>query len=535
MRKTAALMSVGLAVLVSTCAGSQGAVPHDSRDAGAGSWMDNAVVVLVDAGATEGTDDSEYQPLEETVIDEELQSEAEELTAAELIQKARGLEESNLQDAVGLYIRAYNRTLEMDSTEAQDIAAKVMQRLPRLRCLRLRSIMGEVSADDSGLQELVDRMEEARRRQILQETPYGNMEASFGALASLCPMLAEKIGAGRSRYVPPTSVYEHLDDLAKKDLFPNKPEVVDVESLPVELSENQVAYELLDDNGVRHLFVFEKFQDSWFWQGYITDAPDMGGLKLGTTVAAVRYSAVPMVDTASGYFEFEKRNLDSYQEYRCRVDDSDIDLADAEIKKLHEAVWSAFHAQDLRGLDRASKAFLAAVPSVTMVEMTPEEQQWANASKDEPSLVEWVKGYNPYLAEPPLDQLDAEEAYRLRVIPSFSAPVVVRVQRSGGAATLIAKRMSGMGGYYYGRLCRRAERKLEQAEFESIRSCFARPAVWSAASDEMMDGSTWSVDAIIDNEYKAHSQWSPREGPLHECAMKLLKLSGFSERLIKEL
>lgn len=528
-------MSVGLAVLVLTCAGRQEAVPQDSGDAGAGSWMDNAVVVLVDPGATEGTDGSEHKPLEETVIDEELQSEAEKLTAAELIQKARRLEESSLRDAVGFYIRAYNRTLQADSPEAKSLAVKVMQRLPRLRCLRLRSIMGEVSADDSALQELVDRIEAARRRQILQETPYGNMEASFGALASLCPMLVEQIDAGWPRYVPPMSLYEHLDDLAKKDLFPNKPEVVDVESLPVELSENQVAYELLDYNGVRHLFVFEKSQDSWFWQGYVTDAPDMGGLKLGTTVAAVRYSAVPMVDTTSGHFELEKRNLDSYQEYRCRVDDPDIDLTDGQIKKLHETVWSAFHAQDLRGLDRASKAFLAAVPNVAMAEMTREELQWANASKDEPSLVEWVKGYNPYLAEPPLDQLDAEEAYRLRVIPSFSAPVVVRVQRSGEAATLIAKRMSGMGGYYYGRLCRRAERKLQQAEFESIRSCFARPAVWSVASDEMMDGSTWSVDAIVDNEYKAHSQSSPTEGPLHECAMKLLKLSGFSERLIKEL
>ncbi|MCB0221822.1 MAG: hypothetical protein KDH09_19145 [Chrysiogenetes bacterium] len=526
-------MSVVLAVLVSTCAAREGAVHHEAGAADARSWMDNAVVIPADSEASGGADGVERKRLDETVIGRDYGVDAADLGAAELLKWGASLEDTNVRDAIGFYTRAYNTAARENSPEAREAERRALEALPRLKCLRFVEVFEDPPEDLIQLQGLIKSLDGARLRTPRKADYFGPHEAGFHDLSILCPVLVGNLKTRESRYVAFENLIDYLNGLADQNLFAEHPQPLQSQVAPFQLQPNQVAYEMIDGVGRQHVFVFEEHKNRWFWQGYA--AYELAGLELKSTEDVVRSSGTPVKDTPDGAFEYGRRELEPYQHYRCRLYDSDIDLSNAETRQYYLAVEEAYNTRELPALESASRAFLTALGDVQMAEWTRDDQQWRALSLEAPTLEQWVTGHNPYLGEPPLELLQADEAYRVEIIPTFSGPVVVRAERSGSRRALTVKRMSGMGGYYYGELCRRVEIYLSESEFESIRSCFARPEVWKAMSDEGTDGSIWSLDALIDGRFNEHSVWSPTEGPLHECAMKLLKLSGFSERLIQEL
>src|SRR5438045_1537047 len=67
----------------------------------------------------------------------------------------------------------------------------------------------------------------------------------------------------------------------------------------------------------------------------------------------------------------------------------------------------------------------------------------------------------------PIDDREAE-IYRLTIIPAFFNPIKIRVEKRKTNYVLIAKRLSGQGGFDAGTLKVEKRRKLTSAEFEHL-------------------------------------------------------------------
>ena len=148
----------------------------------------------------------------------------------------------------------------------------------------------------------------------------------------------------------------------------------------------------------------------------------------------------------------------------------------------------------------------------------------------------WDAADEPSLYERSLAPATAgKSAVRFTWLPTFHHPVIVRVERSGQDARLIAKQLSGEGGYEPGKVEREVTRQLSVAEiakFDAILSSTKVLEQRATECDSGLDGSQWIVEGIDRDGYHYVNRWSPKEGPVRELGDFALLLSGwtFEER-----
>jgi hypothetical protein len=122
-------------------------------------------------------------------------------------------------------------------------------------------------------------------------------------------------------------------------------------------------------------------------------------------------------------------------------------------------------------------------------------------------------------------------SYRFTALPSFFAPVVIRIdQGRNGTMVLTAKRLTGKGGYEPGHIGSIASRKLTARESEDILRMFAARdfAVFRTnPCDIGMDGGMWLLETRIGDKYHFVKQWSPQKGPVRRIGMALLLLTNW--------
>jgi hypothetical protein len=123
--------------------------------------------------------------------------------------------------------------------------------------------------------------------------------------------------------------------------------------------------------------------------------------------------------------------------------------------------------------------------------------------------------------------------YRFTWLRSFHHPVVIRVETgSNGEARLIAKELSGHGGYGPGEIRRHMQRKLSPDETRRLGSALAatRLLTWPARDCSGiigLDGAHWIVEARDRTGYHLVDRWSPERGPMREVGELMLGLTGW--------
>lgn len=144
---------------------------------------------------------------------------------------------------------------------------------------------------------------------------------------------------------------------------------------------------------------------------------------------------------------------------------------------------------------------------------------------DEPSLYEQSSVPAPA----------GKSTLRFTWLPTFHHPVIVRIERSGREAQLVAKQLSGEGGYEPGIVERKLTRALSTTEIAKLDAILSTTNVLEQRAtdcDGGLDGSRWIVEGVDRNGYHFVNRWLPQEGPVRDFGDFALNLPGwtFEER-----
>ncbi|MEH6759444.1 MAG: hypothetical protein V7676_18375 [Parasphingorhabdus sp.] len=127
-----------------------------------------------------------------------------------------------------------------------------------------------------------------------------------------------------------------------------------------------------------------------------------------------------------------------------------------------------------------------------------------------------------------------EFSLRFSYIPSFDPSVFIRIEAEGEGLKLIAKELTGAGGYDPGRLGRSKELRLTDQQAERLQKLLDAEALFQMPSKtcEMgFDGSQWIFEMVDKDGYKMVNRWSPQKGAPHAVGMYLVELSGWDLEL----
>lgn len=122
-----------------------------------------------------------------------------------------------------------------------------------------------------------------------------------------------------------------------------------------------------------------------------------------------------------------------------------------------------------------------------------------------------------------------DEAYSLTWIPSFHAPVLVRVWRSGVRAFMVAKTLDTKGWSKFGNVKETNSRPLTTFEWRDFTELLKRVSYWELPStaDEISphDGAVWLIDGLRMKQYHWVRRRVPKEQYAEICK-HLIRLSG---------
>ena len=120
---------------------------------------------------------------------------------------------------------------------------------------------------------------------------------------------------------------------------------------------------------------------------------------------------------------------------------------------------------------------------------------------------------------------------RFTWLRSFHAPVFVRVDGLGTSKVrLVAKQLSGKGGYAPGSITKSLVRRLTPDEIRTVQSALMKTGVLSMSSrncDIGVDGAQWIIEAVNRQGYHFVDRLSPTSGGDYEMGLVLLRLTGW--------
>jgi hypothetical protein len=119
---------------------------------------------------------------------------------------------------------------------------------------------------------------------------------------------------------------------------------------------------------------------------------------------------------------------------------------------------------------------------------------------------------------------------RFTWLRSFHAPVIVRVESDGDSHRLIAKVLSGAGGYNPGEIERQTARPLSADEARRLRMLLSRNHFFDLPGSSCefgCDGAQWIFERVDESGYRVLNRWTPRHGPSAEVGAYLLDLTGW--------
>ena len=143
---------------------------------------------------------------------------------------------------------------------------------------------------------------------------------------------------------------------------------------------------------------------------------------------------------------------------------------------------------------------------------------------------QWQAAHEPSFYELTQCGTPPEFALRFSYIPSFDPSVFIRVQSDGDGLSLIAKQLTGAGGYDPGALGWSKKMQLTERQASELQQILASQALFEEppATCEMgFDGSQWIFEMVDENGYRMAKRWSPSDGAAHNLGRFLIELSGW--------
>ncbi|WP_176273112.1 hypothetical protein [Altererythrobacter lutimaris] len=137
--------------------------------------------------------------------------------------------------------------------------------------------------------------------------------------------------------------------------------------------------------------------------------------------------------------------------------------------------------------------------------------------------------------EPSLYLLSQQEpgpefVLRFSYIPSFSPSIFVRIYADDGGYVLVAKKLSGVGGYEPGTIASSKKIRLPPDEVAELERLLATGALFEEQQESCelgFVGSDWLFEQVDASGYKLVKRWSPSSGAGYELGQHLLRLSGY--------
>lgn len=142
----------------------------------------------------------------------------------------------------------------------------------------------------------------------------------------------------------------------------------------------------------------------------------------------------------------------------------------------------------------------------------------------------------PSLSDRPvLSKKYEPSAIRFTWLRSFNPPIIVRVEELGSASPrMVAKQLSGAGGYAPGKITITVARQLTASETQKLHDLLAdvhlaQPSFLVSMLRECgppaLDGAEWLVEVVDHRGYHFAKDWSPRAGDIHRIGLALLALT----------
>lgn len=165
------------------------------------------------------------------------------------------------------------------------------------------------------------------------------------------------------------------------------------------------------------------------------------------------------------------------------------------------------------------KGYPECFPKVSSFENDWYSKHWEAAQ--EPSLYQLSKGGS---------KPAQISVLRFTWLPTFHHPVIVRIEVAPGFTTIIAKELSGAGGYDPGTIKRQIARTLSSAEARQLADAMAKASPFNeppAKCELGLDGSQWMLERYDKGGFDYASRWSPQKGSMHDFGMLALNLTGW--------
>lgn len=153
--------------------------------------------------------------------------------------------------------------------------------------------------------------------------------------------------------------------------------------------------------------------------------------------------------------------------------------------------------------------------------------------------VEWYAEHLSAMKEPSMLSLKdcSVESYRFLWLRSFHAPIAVRLWHFNGQRFLVAKKLSGKGGYEPGKIVISRIKSLSEEEWSSFKNFLNESSFWEIPTEEPtvenpdgsitvgLDGAQWIMEGVSKNRYHIVDRWSAK-AKYREACLYLLKLAG---------
>lgn len=158
---------------------------------------------------------------------------------------------------------------------------------------------------------------------------------------------------------------------------------------------------------------------------------------------------------------------------------------------------------------------------------------------DSPTLEQgFVKWYSHNLAalhEPSLWSESKDQhrrSFRFLWLRTWDKPLSIRVDmNTDETATLTLAVCSGTGGDNPGNLETHGTKQLSSEQVNALTVMFRTAQFWAMPTTEESsgkDGARWILEGVDGGQYHIVERWSPKDGPVRQLGLQLLRLSAYN-------
>ena len=124
---------------------------------------------------------------------------------------------------------------------------------------------------------------------------------------------------------------------------------------------------------------------------------------------------------------------------------------------------------------------------------------------------------------------DNKETYRFTWLRTRDKPISIRISKIADKVTLQLKTLSGISGYYVGRLAVHTNITLKTKQWEKFKRLIAKSDYWNLSSTDNnigTDGAYWGLEGSTSDSYHCVIRWTPEKSRFREACLYLVSLSG---------